>query len=282
MIRIRPLCVAAIILGLALLGRAPSAAAQAGQPNLAPPHIPHPKPTPESVAQGKAIFQGTCAGCHGIDGSGAMGPNIQGAAVSLGPEGLFTTIHNGIFGSGMPSFESLGDQKIWQVIDYVSSLGPGGQSVGAGDSAKGKEVYEANDCSNCHMIAGQGGDTGPDLTKVGTLRAPVFLRDELLDPGANLPQTTTGLQEEQAYPDYVMYRAVLKNGQVIEGMRVNEDSFTIQLRDAKGQIHSIQKFKVEKLEAEPGKSFMPSYKGKLSDTQLNDLVAYLSSLGGAQ
>jgi cytochrome c oxidase cbb3-type subunit III len=281
MIRIRPLCVAAIILGLGFLGRAPSAAAQFGPPQ-APPHAPHPKATPESIAQGKDIFQGTCAGCHGIDGSGAMGPNIQGAAASLGPETLFATIHNGITGSGMPSFATLGDQKLWLLVDYVSSLGHGGQAVGAGDTQKGKEVYDANGCSNCHMIGGQGGDSGPDLTTIGTQRAASYLHDVLLDPGANLPETDNGLQERQAYPEYVMYRAVLKNGQVVEGMRVDDDSFTIQLRDAKGQIHSIQKLKVEKLEAEPGKSFMPSYKRKLSETQLNDLVAYLSSLGGAQ
>jgi cytochrome c oxidase cbb3-type subunit III len=256
--------------------------AQAGAPNLAPPHAPHPKTTAESVAAGKTIFQGTCAGCHGLDGSGAMGPNIQGAAASLGPEGLFTIIHNGVFGSGMPSFAELGDQKIWQVIDYLSSLGPGGGMIGLGDPEKGQAVYEASGCSSCHSIAGQGGDTGPDLSKIGADRSPSFLKDVLLDPGANLPQTDNALQERQSYPMYVMYRAVLKDGSVVQGMRVNEDSFTIELRDADGQIHSIQKLKVQKLEAEPGKSFMPSYKGKLSEAQLNDLVAYLSGLGGAR
>jgi cytochrome c oxidase cbb3-type subunit III len=211
-----------------------------------------------------------------------MGPNIQGAAASLGPESLFTVIHNGVFGSGMPSFAELGDQRIWQVIDYLSSLGPGAGIVGVGDAEKGKAVYDANNCSSCHIIAGQGGDKGPDLSRIGAERSPSFLRSVLLDPGANLPQTDDALQERQSYPKYAMYRAVLKDGSVIEGMRVNEDSFTIQLRDANGNLHSIQKLKVEKLEVEPNKSFMPSYNDKLSDEQLNDLVAYLSSLGGAQ
>jgi mono/diheme cytochrome c family protein len=44
----------------------------------------------------------------------------------------------------------------------------------------------------------------------------------------------------------------------------------------------LRKLSLQRLEAEPGKSFMPSYKDKLSETQLNDLVAYISSLGGAQ
>ena len=281
MISIRALFFAAAVLGLGLLAVTPPAICQAGAPNLAPPHEPHPRATPESVAAGKTIFQGTCAGCHGVDGSGAMGPNIQGAAASLGPEGLFTVIHNGVFGSGMPSFAELGDQKIWQVIDYLSSLGPEG-SIGVGDAEKGKAVYEGNGCSSCHIIAGQGGDTGPDLSRIGADRSPSFLRKVLLDPGDNLPETDNALQERQSYPMYVMYRAVLKDGSAVEGMRVNEDSFTIELRDANGQTHSIQMFKIQKLEAQPGKSFMPSYKDKLSNDQLNDLVAYLSSLGGAR
>jgi cytochrome c1 len=74
----------------------------------------------------------------------------------------------------------------------------------------------------------------------------------------------------------------MKNGKELLGTRVDEDSFTIQLRDANGNIHSIQKFDVKQLEPDPGKSFMPGYKGKLTDEQLNDLVAYLASLGGAK
>ena len=80
----------------------------------------------------------------------------------------------------------------------------------------------------------------------------------------------------------MVYRAVTKDGKVIEGMRVNEDSFTIQLRDAIGRLHSLQKFSLKSLEPEPGKTFMPSYKDKLTPAQINDLVAYLSSLGEAQ
>ena len=90
------------------------------------------------------------------------------------------------------------------------------------------------------------------------------------------------MQERSTYTAYVVYRAVTKDGKAIEGTRVNEDSFTIQLRDANGRLHSIQKFDVKSIEPEPGKSFMPSYKDKLTPAQINDLVAYLSSLGEAQ
>jgi cytochrome c oxidase cbb3-type subunit III len=272
---------AVLILALGVLWLSSPAVAQFGPPQI-PPHAPHPQPTPESLAQGKALFEGTCAGCHGIDGSGANGPNIRGAANELGPEGLYGTIYSGIFGSGMPTFSQLGEAKIWLLVNYVSSFGHEGGGMALGDAQKGKEVYDASGCSKCHVIAGEGGDFGPDLTKIGAQRTADFLRDVLLDPGAHLPATDTALQERAGYPAYEMYRAVTAGGKVVEGTRVDEDSFTIQLRDANGQLHSLRKLSLQKLEAEPGKSFMPSYKDKLSETQLNDLVAYISSLGGAQ
>jgi len=275
------LCAAALIVAAGLLGGAPSAGAQF-PPAVAPPHKPHPPATAESIAKGKELFQGTCANCHGIDGSGANGPNIQSAAATMGPEGLYTRMTSGAIGTAMPNFTFLGEDKIWQIADYVSSLGQHGAGVSFGDPQKGKQVYEASACATCHSIAGQGGNAGPDLTTIGAQRAAAMLRNELLDPGASLPLDTAGLSERTAYHAYQMYRVTLNDGKQLEGMRVNENSFAIELRGAKGELHSIEKYNVRKVDEVPGKSFMPSVKGKLTDEQLNDLVAYLAGLGGAQ
>jgi cytochrome c oxidase cbb3-type subunit III len=277
----RCVCRFVLFLASAFFGAALFCSAQFGPPQI-PPHPPHPKATAESLAQGKMLFEGTCAGCHGIDGSGANGPNIRNAANELGPEGLYGTIYAGIFGSGMPSFSQLGEQKIWLLVNYVSSFGHEGGAMATGDAEKGKEVYAANGCSNCHMIAGEGGDLGPDLSKIGAQRTADFLREVLLDPGAHLPSTDSALQERASYPAYTMCRVVLADGKVVEGMRVDEDSFTLQLRDREGRLISVEKLAARKIEIEPGKSFMPSYKDKLTEEQLNDLVSYLSSQGGAQ
>jgi putative heme-binding domain-containing protein len=276
---IRPLFIAALVLFVGVLGRAPSVSAQFGPPPV--PHDPHPRTTATTIAQGKQQFEGTCANCHGIDGSGATGPNLHDTGRRLGPEGLFQTVHSGISGSGMPAFGQLGDQKIWAIVDYVSSFGHTEAELLTGDPQKGKAVYESAGCAKCHMIDGKGGDSGPELSKIGPLRGADFLRSALLDPGANLP-TDLGLQERAQYPAYLMYRVVTNDGKEVIGMRMNEDSFTIQLKDSDGRIHSIQKFYVKKIEPVPGKSFMPSYKGKLTDEQINDLVSYLAGLGGAQ
>jgi cytochrome c oxidase cbb3-type subunit 3 len=280
MTAIRSFCMSALILGLGAIGLALPTAAQFAPPPV-PPHSAHPKATPESISQGKDIFAGTCANCHGIDGSGANGPNIRGVGATLGPEGVYGTIRVGVPGTGMPPFATLDDATIWKIVDYVSSLGHENGGVATGDPQKGKSLYESNGCATCHSIDAQGGDLGPDLSHIGAQRSIVSLEKTLTDPGSNLPLDSS-LQERSAYPAYLIYRAVKKDGKIVEGMRVDEDSFTIQLRDSTGHIQSIQKFGVQKIEAEPGKSFMPSYKDKLSATQINDLVAYLSSLGGAQ
>lgn len=270
------------LLALGFPGWSPSAAAQLGPPSI-PPHAPRPRPTAESLAEGKSLFDGACAGCHGIDGSGANGPNIRNMAKELGPEGVYAVIYSGgALGSGMPSFASLGEQKIWLLVNYVTTFSEVGGGAPTGDPARGKQIYDANGCSNCHMISGQGADSGPDLTKIGAARSTGFLHDVLVDPGTGLPQSDAALQERVSYPAYTMYRVVMKDGKVIEGTRVDEDSFSLQLRDDKGQIRSIDKLKTEKIEILPGKSFMPSYKDKLTEAELNDLVSYLSSLGAAQ
>lgn len=215
-----------------------------------------------------------------MTGSGAFGPDIRKAARNMGPEGLYNRIYGGVIGSGMPSFASLGQDKIWEVVDYVSTLGQVNGGAITGDAQKGKEIYASQNCASCHMIGAEGGSIGPDLSNIGADRSAAFLHDELLNPGANRPDGTPGLPDRAAYEAYLMYRVTLPSGKVVEGTRVNEDSFTLQLRDAEGNIVSVNKLTAKNIEKLPEKSFMPSYKGKLSETQLNDLVAYLSSLGG--
>jgi len=270
----RSLCMAAFI----FLAWGWSATPAGAQANLAtpPPHSPHPKTTPESIAAGKDIFAGTCAGCHGVDGSGSNGPNIRGVGAAMGPEWVYARIRGGIIGTGMPAFTALDDATVWKIVDYVLTLGHEDAGVATGDAAKGKELYDANKCAACHATG-----AGPDLSHIGVQRSILSLTKTLTDPGANLP-LDMNLQERATYTAYVVYRVVMNDGKSFEGMRVNEDSFTLQLRDAAGNLHSVQKFDVKSVEPEPGKSFMPSYKDTLTPAQINDLVAYLSSLGEAR
>jgi hypothetical protein len=82
--------------------------------------------------------------------------------------------------------------------------------------------------------------------------------------------------------EFLPVRVVTRDGKEIRGARVNEDTFTIQLRDSDNELHSFRKADLRQLEKEFGKSVMPSFKDRLSAADVTDLVAYLSSLGGAK
>jgi putative heme-binding domain-containing protein len=118
------------------------------------------------------------------------------------------------------------------------------------------------------MVNGAGGVVGPDLSEVGARRSSQRLRQCLLDPGSAVPN------------GFVMVRAVRSDGSVVEGMRVNEDSFSIQLRDTANRFYSLRKLQLQTLDYEKGATPMPGYRDKLSATDLDNLVAYLAGLRG--
>jgi hypothetical protein len=65
-------------------------------------------------------------------------------------------------------------------------------------------------------------------------------------------------------------------------VRINEDSFTIQMRDANGKFYSFRKSEVTNIDKQFNRSMMPSYKDRLNAADTDDLVAYLFSLGAAK
>ena len=73
----------------------------------------------------KQLFEARCAACHGLDGHGGEhAPDIVGApaAKSRPDRDLFQIIRDGIAAKGMPSFLSLGDQKICTLVEHVHNL----------------------------------------------------------------------------------------------------------------------------------------------------------------
>lgn len=75
-------------------------------------------------------------------------------------------------------------------------------------------------------------------------------------------------------------RAVTKDRKVINGRRVNEDTYTVQLMDDQGRLVSLLKADLREYTILV-ESPMPSSKGKLSGSEVADLVAYLLSLKGS-
>jgi len=225
----------------------------------------------KDLADGQKIFDSQCAWCHGTAGTGGTGPNLQRTTLrnAATDAALAQLVRTGIPGTEMPSFAiALTERMAWQTAAYVKSLGRTKAKPLPGDPARGSALYGSNGCASCHVLSGSGGALGPELTRIGTMRGPTYLRDALVKLAATHP------------PGYLVVKATLNDGGVVRGVRVNEDVFYVLIRDAGGSVHSLEKAKLTKLDRELEASLMPSYASRLSDAQLDDMVAYLSALRG--
>lgn len=251
--------------------------------SVAAPQSPQPKPldhpTADDLEGGAKAYAVYCSRCHGLDGSGGMGPPLARPRLRHAADeaAIIGILVDGIPGTAMMAAWSLSEREIRQVAAYVSSLGRRPLEELPGDPARGELVYARVGCAGCHIVRGAGSGLGPELTDVGRLRGAAFLRESLVDPGAARPERAVPY-EPYGYPAYVIVRAEPRSGPEVVGMRVNEDAFTIQLRDPQGRIHSFRKADLRKLRPEPGTSLMPSYRDTLNGGDLNDLVAYLMTL----
>jgi putative heme-binding domain-containing protein len=227
--------------------------------------------TNNELARGEKLFVAQCALCHGIGATGGRGPALNHPQLRRGTDerSLSQTIQNGIEGTEMPAAWQMTDREIAQVAGYVRSLGRTAVVKLSGDPAKGKAYYEAKGgCAACHIVRGRGGNTGPDLTNIGTQRSAAYLREALVDPGAAVPD------------GFLVVSISTRDGLTVRGIRSNEDSFTIQLRDAKNVFRSFRKLDLSDLKKEFGASLMPGYRDVLTASEMDDLVAYLASLRG--
>jgi len=233
------------------------------------------------VDAGRRLFQGMCTECHGADGTGGDAPALNRPRLSHAADdtALANVIANGIPNTAMPRVRRFSEAEQAQLVAYVRSLGKVTPERVAGDAKKGAAVYKSLACSTCHIVAGEGGNLGPDLTEIGFLRGAAYLREAVIAPGSSLPRGTLSVLS-RGYAEYMPVRIVTEQGKEISGIRINEDTFTIQVRDAAGTFYSLRKSDLQVLDKQAGKSVMPSFASRLSAPELSDLVAYLASLRG--
>jgi len=228
--------------------------------------------TPEDLAAGERMYRTQCASCHGARGEGGRGATLARPRLVHAPDdqAMFNVIANGIPDTEMPG-HWFTDRETRQLVAFVRTLGRVPPQKVTGDAANGQKLYAGKGgCAACHTIGGRGGAIGPDLSEIGASRSLAYLRESLIAP-------------EAAVPDgFLQVQLVTRNGSRITGVRLNEDTFSIQIRDLSGDFRSFFKTELAELNKQPGKSPMPSYTKIFTESELDDVVAYLDSLRGPQ
>jgi cytochrome c oxidase cbb3-type subunit III len=228
------------------------------------------------VEKGRQLFLGMCSRCHGT-GGGGEGPSLTRLTQAHNDEELRAIIRDGIPDRGMPRIRRFTDTELRQMVAFVHSLGVAAGGTSTGNAQNGRALYQRLGCQSCHIVAGEGGDFGPELTTIGVRRAPDYLRQSIVDPGAALPRGTP--IPGRGFAEFLPVKIITLDGREVNGVRVNEDSFTIQVKDAGSKLYSFRKAELKQLDKLFGQSMMPDYKTRVTSAELEDLVAYLSGLG---
>ena len=239
------------------------------QPRPTPPDLPEKNPyaSPADLEIGRRLYNGRCGHCHGQSGEGGRGAVLNAGRFRYGSSDreLFLVIRNGIPNTEMPGVFNLPDLEVWRMVGHVRQLSrQGAAEPSSGDATAGAIVYEKSGCAGCHTIDGKGGFLGPDLTGIGAKRAVRHLRESIVNPNADIPL------------DYRSVTVTDRAGTPISGIHLNEDEYSVHLRDVSGNLRSFMKSDIAQI-ALPRQSLMPPF-ASLSTADLENLVAYLSAL----
>jgi cytochrome c oxidase cbb3-type subunit III len=233
--------------------------------------------TPADIDNGSRLYQSSCAGCHGPGGDMVPGVDLlrnQFRRATTDVE-IIRIVREGIPGTTMPP-SSFTETQAGTIVAFLRSAAPaagfggrgGRATVPPGDMAKGRALFTGKgQCTTCHRVNGTGPRVAPELTDIGTIRQPTELQEKIIDPNKDVRPGNRSVE------------IVMKDGSKISGHLLNQDTFTVQVLDTRERLVSVSRSDVRDvtfLRDSP----MPSYRGRLTTDEVNDLVAYLISLKG--
>jgi putative heme-binding domain-containing protein len=219
-----------------------------------------------AIRIGSALFAARCADCHGPDARGKLGPDLTRRWVrGESDESAFNIVRNGVAGSSMPP-STAPDNELWAIVAHLRSISVMPQLETTGDPDRGRNLF-VDECAGCHQVGAQGGALGPDLTAIGAARSRASLTTSIREPSSSI---ALGFRA-----------ATLRSGGArVEGVVKGEDAFSLQVVTVAGDLRAFPK---EDLVERHTQSLMPAFDtSRLSDAALEDLLAYLGTLRGAQ
>ncbi|MEZ6120214.1 MAG: PQQ-dependent sugar dehydrogenase [Pirellulaceae bacterium] len=144
------------------------------------------------------------------------------------------------------------------------------EALAGGDANRGRTLFMervALSCVRCHKVGDQGGEVGPELTRIATDKNRQYLLEAIVAPNKSIAK---GFESIRIFDD---------KGRSFTGVLRAETDEALTLIDADGKVMTIRKETIE--ERLPGQSAMPTdLVQKLTKAELRDLVEYLSSLNG--
>ena len=249
------------VLGLVFSGSSPVAAQNVAHPG---------EYAPADIAYGARLYDAQCATCHGATGDGVGGVDLKSGKFrnATTDQDLMRVVTTGIRGTGMLAFK-FDQSELAGIVAYLRNMNSFDRgSVKAGDAGRGRMAFDGKGgCARCHRVDMQGSRVAPNLSDIGATRSAGSLFRSLTDPSS------------QMMPINRPVRAVTRDGKTINGRRLNEDTYTVQLLDDQEKLVSLVKADLREytiITASP----MPSFKDRLTEDELADLVAYLLSLKG--
>jgi putative heme-binding domain-containing protein len=139
----------------------------------------------------------------------------------------------------------------------------------AGDIQRGQQLFHKTtgvQCRNCHKIAQDGTELGPDLSQIGKKYDREKLLESILQPSKNIE------------PKYVTWVVETTAGKVIAGLLVHKDGNEIVVKDTQNQEHRVATGDIESTH-QMQQSMMPELLLRdMTGQQVADLLAYLASL----
>ena len=221
------------------------------------------------IAYGAALYKEKCVTCHGTQGDAIGGVNLRSGTFrnAVIDRDLARFIRAGS-PAGMPAFV-LDTAEMDGIIAYVRNMNAfDAAPVKTGDAVRGRAVFNGKGaCTTCHRAGAGGSVVGPNLSDIGAVRSAASLQRSLVDPVS------------QMMPINRPVRVATKDGTIVSGRRLNEDTYSLQMMDDGGRLRAFIKTDLKEYTVSTT-SPMPSFKSTLSGDEMADVLAYLLSLKG--
>ena len=134
-------------------------------------------------------------------------------------------------------------------------------------------MYAAGRCSSCHIMRGDGGNIGPDLTQLGTRFSPKDMLESIIEPNKVVSD------------QYAATVFTMKDGSSILGRLTNENDntyFISQNPFAPETLREIPKQDVASTKYSYISMMYPGLMNNMNEDEVKDLIAYLMAGGNEQ